>query len=273
MKLYGLIGKSLSHSPSAKLLNACFKKLGLSHRYLLFQVEKPHLKNLVLCMKLVDIFGLNITAPYKEAVIPFLDRLDRSAKLAGAVNTIVRQKNKFVGFNTDGAGFVEAMQEQAQISPKGKSVVILGAGGAARGVASYLAQGGARQIIILNRTLSHAKRVLITLKKHFPKTHWEAAPLSQKSFRDFFPETEILIQATSTELMPPLPILPKRALVSDILYHPLETKMLQRAKQLNLKWMDGLWMLVDQANLNLKLWTGKKLDPHWLRQKVLAARP
>ena len=245
MKLFGIIGKPLDHSLSPKLFNAIFKNLKLPCRYLPFQVEKPHLKNLIVCMKLVDVFGLNVTTPYKRVVAPYLDKLDISAKRCGAVNTIVRRKNRFIGFNTDGEGFVNALWEKKKIRPKGKIVTIFGNGGAARGIAAALAKGGAKKVHVLNRRrIRNAKKYLRT--------------------------TDILIKATSAQLTVPLSLLPKKAIVCDIVYHPRQTKLLHLANKKGFKTMDGLWMLIYQANLNLKLWTGKSIDINWLRKISLS---
>lgn len=269
MKLFGIIGKELSHSYSPKLYNAVFKKLKSPCRYLSFQVEKRHLKNLILCMKLVDLQGLNVTLPFKEAVLPLLDGLSPSAKQCGAVNTIVRRKNKFLGYNTDGLGFVTALREKKNFNPKGKHISILGAGGAARGIAAALADSGAKEILFFGRHLKRAKRAGLYLKKSFPKTKWRALSPSQKNYRGFFPSTELLIQATPALLHLPLKFLPKKALVSDIIYHPDETKLLKEAKRLGLKTLDGLWMFVYQASLNLKLWVQLNCDPARLRKIIL----
>ena len=138
MKLFGIIGKPLNQTLSPKIFNAIFKKRNLPYRYLPFQVEKEHLKNLILCMKLIDVEGLNVTAPYKESVISFLDGLDATAKESGSVNAIVRSKNRFIGYNTDGVGFSEALFEKKGFAPKGKNIVIVGEGGAAKGIAASL---------------------------------------------------------------------------------------------------------------------------------------
>lgn len=267
MKIFGLIGKPIHHSPAPKIFNAVFKKLNLAHRYLPFQVEKEHLKNLILCMKLVDVHGLNVTIPYKESVLPFLDSLDVSAKQSGAVNTIVRRKNKFIGYNTDGIGFVEALREQKNFNPRGKNIVILGAGGAARGIAAALAKAGASTISILNRHPVRAKKAASFLKKQFPKTIFHGFGLNQKGQRDLFAKADLLVQATSAHLTVPLEHLPKKALVCDIVYKPLQTKLLNQAQKLKLPTLDGLWMLVFQAKWNLKLWTGADVDATWLRRK------
>lgn len=270
MKLYGIIGKPLDFSLSPKLYQAFFKKFLSDARYLPFQVEKPHLKNLIACMKLVDVLGLNVTAPYKEAVLPFLDGVSGLARRCGAVNTIVRRKNRFYGMNTDGPGFLLALKHRGKFNPKGKRVFLLGAGGAARGIAGALAGNGAHTILVANRHFAKAKKMVREMKKNFPKTKWMALPLGPFSLKKFFPQTDLLIQATSSPKGNlPLTFLPRQALVADIIYQPKETPLLKRAKKLKLKTLGGLWMFVYQASLNIETWFHKKADPAWL-YRILA---
>ncbi|MDP2599753.1 MAG: shikimate dehydrogenase [Deltaproteobacteria bacterium] len=261
MKLLGIIGKPVENSFSPEIYNSFFKRIGLPWRYLAFQVEKKYLKNLVVCMKLVDLYGLNITAPYKETVLPFLDRLDPSARESGAVNTIVRRGNRFIGFNTDGDGFCNALKEQKKIVLKGKTIAVIGAGGAARGIAAALAKRGAKNIQLLNRNLYKAKKGAAHLKKHFPKTRWTALALTLKNLKKSFTTADILVHATSADLKLPLQWLGPKALVCDIRYQKGLTPLLKAAKKEKLSTLDGLWMLAHQASLNLKLWTQKNIPP------------
>lgn len=240
MKLFGIIGKPLHHSPSPKFYNAFFKKRGLPYRYLPFQVEEKHLKNLVLCMKLCDVAGLNVTTPFKEKVIPLLDGLDASARLCGAVNTIVRKKNRFIGYNTDGVGFLKAIQKRKKFDPKNKIIAMTGAGGAARGIAATLAKERAKEIYFFNRHLARAKKSVAFLRKNFPKTKWGAFSFSTKYFRAFFPSIHLLVQTIPASLKLPHHLLPKNAIVSDI----------------RTTAPDGFQMFLNQARMNLKLWLG-----------------
>ena len=264
MKLLGIIGKPLDTVLAPKIFNTLFKKKGLPYRYLPFQVEKPHLKNLILCMKLVDVVGLNVTLPYKESVLPFLDALDVSAKECGAVNTIVRKKNRFIGYNTDGKGFCLALKAQKGFKIQNKRATLIGSGGAARAIAAALATAGAKSICLLNRHPNRAIKAATFFKKRFPKTKWQGLPLNAKNCRRIFQETDLLVQTTST--LPNLPLihLPKKCLVSDVCYR--ERRLLFKAKKRGLNTLDGLWMLVHQASLNHQLWTGKKVDPAELRK-------
>lgn len=269
MKLYGIIGNPLDRSPSPKIFQSVFRKLKTEGHYLPFWVEKKHLKNLVLCMKLCDVEGLNVTIPYKEAVIPYLDRLDSSARRAGAVNTIVRKKNKFIGYNTDGAGFIRSLREKRNFRLRGEVCTLLGAGGTARGIAAALGEQGVKTVHIHNRHRKKAEAFCRHFKKSFPKTLWKAWTLNRKESNHTFPETQLLVQCTPASPRVALKSLPSSALVADIVYSPIRTEFLIQAEHLGLKTLDGLWMLLYQHTLNLKLWTGRQIDPNWLRKKVL----
>lgn len=257
MKLYGIIGKPLDHSLSPKFFNALFKKFRMECRYLPFQVERVHLKNLIACMKLVDVYGLNVTAPYKEAVIPFLDGLTEAAKKCGAVNTIVRRRHQFIGHNTDGSGFLKALQAKGKMSPAKKRIVIIGAGGAARGIAGALAAAGAQEIIFLSRHSRQAKKAARHLQKYFRKTSVKVSPLTTPAAKRLFPGTDVLIQATPAFVKLPLKFLPKHAIVCDVIYQPRRTPLLKQASRWRLKTLEGRWMFLYQARANWKLWMEK----------------
>lgn len=255
MRLYGIIGERLEKSLSPKLFNSLFKKSGDEARYLPFEVDRKHLKNLVICMKLVDVDGLNVTRPYKKRVGRFLDRLDPLARKSGAVNCIVRRKNRFLGCNTDGPGWVKAFREKCAAplrggSPggatlKGKRVTLIGAGGAAAGIGTACREAGAR-VTVLNRSGRHQR-------------------LRQNNFRKIFPKTDVLIHAVPVDLDLPLELLPKTAVVSDLRYNPHATKLIRSAKKRKLKTLDGLWLFVYQGAENFRLWTGKRVSPDRLR--------
>jgi len=140
-KVCGVIGDPVGHSMSPAMHNAAFKKLGLDWVYLPFQVSKEEAGKAIDGMRALNIRGLNVTIPHKTAVIPFLDRLDPLAEKIGAVNTIVNDDDVLTGYNTDATGFLQVVLEKG-INPEGKSIVVLGAGGASRGISFILAENG-----------------------------------------------------------------------------------------------------------------------------------
>ena len=232
IKLLGIIGKPLAHSLSPALHNRWLKKYRLPFVYLPFELEPNQIKHLKTLMWLEDIWGLNVTAPYKQKVIPYLDQLDASAKKAGAVNTIVRRDRKLIGHNTDGLGWWEAMEGHTSFKAKGSTVVILGAGGAAKAIASTLKSRGAKKITLVRR------------------------PFQTKQLKKLFASADLLVQATPVSPKVPLASLPKKAWVMDVIYDPNPTPFLKAAKKLKLKTLGGLEMLKFQAALSFRLWTG-----------------
>ena len=231
---YCLIGEKLSHSKS-KVLH---EKLGLS--YDLVEIGKDGLENFV---KNSDYDGFNVTIPYKKAVIPYLDELDASAKEIGAVNTVKREGGKLKGYNTDFYG-LEYMLKKADISLEGKSVLILGTGGASETARAVAKLGGAKSINFVSR---------------FGDINYENCYERQ--------ETEIIINATPVGMYPresEKPIDLKRfkrlAGVADCIYNPKETLLVKEGKSLGIKSVGGLYMLVVQGVKAEEIWTGKKFD-------------
>ncbi len=255
-QLLGIIGNPIKHSLSADLYNHFFKRAGLPYVYLPFQLEQKSLKNLITTLRLMDVESLNVTIPFKEAIVPYLDRLDQSAAGPQTVNLIVRKKNQFVGYNTDGAGWRRAIQEQTRFRPAGKTAVILGAGGTARTLSFVLAKDRIRHLILLNRSPNRSLRLARFLKKKFPRLQITTAPLTAKSFRAHFPAADLLVNTTPQLLKLPIALLPQHAVVSDVIYRSFLTPLIRGAKKRGLKSCDGLWMFVHQAVLNLQLWTG-----------------
>lgn len=274
--LLGIIGGHLEGSVSTVFYNRLFKRFELPYAYLPFQIEKQDLKNLIVCMRLLGLTGINVTIPYKEEVLKVLKRLDVSGKLCGAVNTIVKRGEDFVGYNTDGLGWQRAFERVHGGSPSGRAVTLLGAGGAARAIGAALGSCKANKVFIVNRTLARARRLASFFNSRFDSTEFKAVPWNFKFLEMIFPETEILIQATSLGFLEPfrqklpLRLLDRDSLVSDIVYRPhFLTPILRQARRLNLPILDGLWMFVYQAQSNLKLWTGQSFEPRILRQLAL----
>lgn len=197
--------------------------------------------------------GVNVTIPYKEAVIPFLDELSTEAQAIGAVNTILNENGKLIGFNTDAPGFLAGLDEAA-ISYTNRKALILGAGGAARAIAYALKHEGA-QVAVHNRTQDRAEE----LARHF-----DILTIATGLLEPAIKSCDLLINTTSVGLKDPssspLPagLLPKHGVVVDIVYNPLQTKLLLEAQTAGLKTLGGLPMLVWQGALAFEIWTGKK---------------
>jgi shikimate dehydrogenase len=213
-------------------------------------------------LRAMNFRGINLTIPHKVAVLKYLDETAEDAKLIGAVNTVVRKGDKLVGENTDGKGFLKSLRDDANVSPKGKKVVILGAGGAARAIAVELALAGAAQITIVNRSRSRAKPLVSLLNK---KTRARAVFISWTNAYRIPDGTDVLVNATSVGLYPKVKEKPKldydsvssSMIVCDVIPNPPDTPFLQEARKRGAKTLDGLGMLVYQGAIGFKLWTGK----------------
>lgn len=271
---FGIIGNPVHHSLSPAMQNAAFKKFKLPYQYKKIKLNETQLKSFFDQLRQSDKAGINITVPHKENVIPFLDELSPEAKLIGAVNTLQLHHGKLIGYNTDGAGYVQSLLKEKKWSPKNKRITLLGAGGAARGIIVALALAGAKEIYISNRTKEKAKKLAQEFQKKLKKTRFDFSSLQAESLRKIFKNTDLLINTTpggmqGNEILPlPLDQLPQKALVSDIVYKPSQTSLLKAAKKLGLKTQGGLGMLLYQGALAFEIWTGRKA-PITLMKKAL----
>jgi len=276
-KTLGIFGHPISHTLSPVMHNAVIKALGLDMAYLPFEVKPPNLKEAINGIKSLGIIGVSITIPHKESVIRFLDDISEEARLVGAVNTIVYKDRKLVGYNTDGSGYMASLKEELGFNPKSKRIIIIGAGGAARGILAALATQKPKSITVANRTLSRAVSLIKAFKGKFRDTRFEAINLDDNMLKMSFNSVDLLINTTSVgmkqgkTLKIPLETLPKIAIVSDIIYNPLETLLLKKAKKFGLTTHGGLGMLVHQGARSFKLWTGMDAPMNVMRKAALKA--
>ena len=161
--LYALIGFPVKHTFSPPMHNAAFSALGMNAAYFALEVKPEYLKDALEGVKGLGLCGLNVTIPHKESCMKYLERIDPLAKSIGAVNTIVIKQGKLVGYNTDGLGFLKSLKSDLKFNPKGKSVLLIGAGGAGRAVAFTLIKGGARSITIYDKQGKRAKKLVKAL--------------------------------------------------------------------------------------------------------------
>ncbi len=263
-KFVGLIGYGLKHSISPQFQQAAFDYLGLDISYEVWEIAEDELSKVVEEMRDAAKLGANVTIPHKEAVLPLLDNVDNDARRIGAVNTIVNRGGKLTGYNTDAGGFMRALRDDGAFSPRNKRVVLLGAGGAARAVGFALVDGGVKSLIILNRSVERGRALAWDLKV----SDTEVVALSWKDGNTLtaLGECDLLVNCTSVgmkdgsgEGKSPLGIglIPKRALVYDVVYNPLETPLLAAAKKAGARTLGGLPMLVYQGAASFELWTGK----------------
>ncbi|MEK6690960.1 MAG: shikimate dehydrogenase [Nitrospirota bacterium] len=256
-KIVGIFGYPIEHTLSPFMHNAAFEALGLDYCYIPFSVHPDNLRSAAAAIRILNIVGVNITIPHKEAIIPYLDGLDREAELIGAVNTVLNKDGKLIGYNTDGRGFIKSLKEEGGVNPKGESVMIIGAGGAARAIAFSLAIEGVDKIFINDIISEKAKELSCAVST---KTSTEAIHI--KDLKEGIGETDVLINATPLGMKKkdPLPIatdlLSQGLFVYDIVYNPPETSLLREAKKRCSKTLGGLGMLLYQGALSFKIWTG-----------------
>lgn len=271
---YAVIGDPVDHSLSPALFEWLFGEMGMAGGYSAMRVPAPALAEAVGRVRTGELAGLSVTLPHKEAIVALMDELDPLARQIGAVNCVARSSDKLVGHNTDASGFRLAL-EQAGVKLAGARLLLLGAGGAARAAAFCAVQGGARSLTIANRNPERAFRLsrdLITSGMAYEPIQGSvvrgcslnvfALPAKLLS-----PDPgDIVVNATSVGLRgnegDPLPAaieLSSRQVVLDMVYRPLETPLLARARASGAIAVDGLWMLVHQALEQLRLWTGAEV--------------
>jgi shikimate dehydrogenase len=264
VRLLGVFGHPIAHSLSPYMQNAALKETGLDKKYvyLPFDILPEDLKSAVESLRVLNARGVNITLPYKERVSPLLDDLDTYAEKIKSVNVIVQENGKLKGYNTDGSGFIRSLIEEGHCDPRGKTIFLLGAGGAARAIAAALVLQGAKEIMILNRTLNRAKHIQEMIYSMGGTS--SVYDYSQRDLTERIYSAQIIINTTSVGLYPPnqsllseyLDVLHKDQLVADIIYHPQETLLLKQAKEKGCATLSGLGMLIYQGAEAFRLWTG-----------------
>ena len=257
MKLAGIIGHPVAQSLSPVFQSAAFEYSGLAARYEAWDTPPEALPGRVASLRAPEFLGANVTIPHKEAVIPLLDELGGQSARVGAVNTIVNRDGRLFGFNTDGPGFVAALRNEAGFDPAGKAILLLGAGGAARGIAFALAEARAHRIAIWNRTSARAERLAVDVAREGGNCTVAADP-SPRGYDCVVNCTSVGMVGTGTEAQSPCDFASADpgTLAVDIVYKPEETAFLRAAKQAGLPVLGGLPMLIYQGALAFELWTG-----------------
>ena len=267
-KHVGLIGYPLKHSVSAAFQQAAFDHYKLDIRYQAWETKPGQLESALERLRQPDTLGGNVTVPHKEAVMSLLDIVEPPAEQIGAVNTIIKARNKLVGYNTDAQGFMRALRGDVGFDPMDKQVVILGAGGAARAVAFTLIKSGAAQLTIINRTLERVESLSIELTASLDEGQSIAAlAWEERSFRQSLGNCDLVVNCTTIgmkhsrgEGQSPVnaKFLTKDMLVCDLVYNPLETPLLKMAAAAGARTLAGLPMLIYQGAAAFELWTARQ---------------
>ena len=273
-KVCAIIGDPVEHSLSPVMHNAAFKELGLNLVYMAFTVTTKELKTAIMGARSLGLTGLNVTMPHKNAVMNYIDEVDATVKGIGAVNTILSNHGKLIGYNTDGNGAMIALQENG-VDPEGKRLVLLGAGGAAKAIA-YHAALDVDELVILNRSPERAMKLVEALPKSFRKKV-KSGRLSFTVLKEELKEADVLINATSMGMRPnddisPVPssLLRCDLCVMDIIYNPLETRLVTDAKSLGAKVVSGLEMLIYQGAVAFEIWTNCSAPIEVMRNAALS---
>lgn len=270
-ELTAAFGQPISENPTQAMIEAAYRHHGLDWRYLTIEVAANRLADAVRGVRAMGFKGFNCTIPHKVAVIQYLDGLGESASVMGAVNCVVRRGDKLIGENTDGKGFVKAFKETAD--PKGKKVVIFGAGGAARAISVEMALAGATSFVIVNRSENRAQELLQILReKVLVSAQFEKWNGDYNAPAD----ADVVINATSIGLYPDVDArlalnvasLKPNMVVSDVIFNPAETRLIRDARAHGCTVIDGLGMLVNQGRIGIQHWTGIDPDPVVMRKAL-----
>ena len=274
--LTGLLRRTVAHSISPLMHNESFKRLGLDYRYLCFDVGTEELPGVVEGLRLMGVRGWNLTMPDKNLMCKLADRLSPAAEISGSVNTVVNEDGILVGHTTDGIGYMRSALE-AGYDLRGKTMTLLGAGGAATAILVQAALDGMKEIRVFNRKSANYERVTDIAGRLNRQTECRVtvhALPDEEGLRASIDSSHILTNATSVGMAPhtedsPIPdpsYLRKDLIVSDIIYNPRETKLLGMAKEIGAPYFNGLYMLLYQGAASFELWTGKEMPVEHIKE-------
>ena len=258
----GIIGHPIGHSISPVFQQAALDHLGIDGTYQPWDVAPDAVEAFVQGLRERDVLGINVTVPHKEAVVPFLDEVDEWAATAGAVNTIVNRQGRLTGHNTDGVGFLRSLQDGGGFDPAGKRVLILGAGGAARGVVLALARARAGLLVIANRTAERADRLAALAEENGVS----ASAILLLEVARAAKSADLIVNCTSVGMshgpdeagsLLTANQIPSTCLVNDLVYNPLQTNLLREASNAGAAILGGIQMLVYQGAASFEMWTGQ----------------
>lgn len=270
-RIYGLVGYPVRHSLSPLMHNAAFSYLKMDAEYMLFEKKPDELGGFLNSLGGTNIHGLNVTVPYKEKTIPFLDSLSDEAKLIGAVNTVRVSGGKLEGFNTDAEGFLKHLVQDLGFNPQDKVIAIIGAGGASRAVSVSLSKASAKGINIYDIDKIKAEALANDLKRISPVPVFKAAAAIEELE---IGKCSLLVNATPVGLKDTDPLLIKEKLIHrnllvyDLIYNPQETKLLRVAKGRGAQTSNGLGMLLYQGALSFEIFSGKPAPVTAMREAL-----
>ena len=276
-KLFGLIGSPVSHSASPAMQNYGFQACGVDGAYLAFDIKEEEVPEFVKSMRLLNIQGCNVTMPNKTAAAQNMDELSPAAELIGAVNTVVQENGVLTGFNTDGKGYMTAVTD-AGFDIIGKKMTLLGTGGAAASIITQAALDGVPKIDVIARKGNSWNAVEQVIHRVNSRTDCKVCMYELKDevqMRKSIDESAILINASSVGmspheegcLVPDVSYFHPELIVSDVIYQPRKTRLLQMAESVGCPTFNGMYMLLYQGAYAFELWTGKPMPVELVKNK------
>ncbi len=260
---------------------AAFRKLRINGNYIALELPSAAFKKLMARSSRISLSGFNVTVPYKEVVMSYLDEVRPEARAIGAVNTVYRRGKRWVGTNTDMEGFLLTIENDGKIRLSGKRAVVLGAGGAARAVTYGLARQGAREILITDCFPEKARKIVRDMRKLFPRVVFRNALAGAGEVKEAVQKADVIINATPLGLKPRDPRVlseswipkagPRKKFFMDLIYNPDRTLFLKDAKKKGHNTLNGLGMLLYQGARALECWTGRKAPVAVMRAALLRA--
>jgi len=254
--------------------NAAFQSLGLDFVYLLFSVKLSHLKEAIMGLKALNVVGANVTIPYKEEVMKYLDEITPEAKFIGAVNTIHNREGKLIGYNTDGQGFITSLLTDGKVKLESQKVFLIGAGGAGKAVAVKLAERGVERLVITDKIVKRAETLVGRLRENIPDCPVYTIFPDDKEFAKTLLGSTLLVNATPVGMKEGDPCvvdpeyLHKDLFIYDVIYNR-ETPLIEAAKKRGLKALGGIGMLIHQGAASFEIWTGQKAPIEVMRNRIL----
>jgi len=273
-RIYGLFGFPVEHSLSPAMHNEAFEKMGINALYLPFRVAPERLEEAVSSLRALAIAGVNVTIPHKERVCVLVDDLAAEARLIGAVNTIVNRQEKLTGHNTDCSGFMASLTGDLGFDPRGKRILVLGAGGACRAVATGLCLGRAAWIGIADGDMAKARRLARFFSGQFEGTQIASLLCDPQALAALLPTIDLLVNATPVGMRGESfvghdwRLLPLSAAVYDLVYSPHSTPLVRTLRAMGYRAVDGLGMLAAQGEEAFNLWTGKRPPPGLMKMQL-----
>jgi len=265
---YAVIGDPIDHSLSPNIHNAAFRHLKLDHTYIAYKIPAGELSTGIEALKAIKIAGFNVTIPHKIEMMKFLDEMDTTCKVIGAVNTVLNEDGKLKGYNTDMIGFLDPIKKK-NLTIKDSQVLLLGAGGAARAIVTAMVKEKASKITIVNRTMENANKLAEFAKKIGGNVDTVSIQEANKLIADY----KFIINSTSIGMRnEPSPIstenISKDSIVYDIVYQPINTDLIKKSKENGATIIYGYEMLLSQAACSFEIWH-KKEAPYDVMKKAL----